>query len=815
MKWKELNHICRTYLWFVHALAVPAALLCFVEPANYGLSWLLLTIASFFIARINISLPQIPSVLISMGDVFTVLALVRFGAGPALLTYWANVLATALTGYVERHGRRFLANVSFHRLLFNISCCCLSVYAMDRARVIAQSLLSGHPAEFALSLMMVAFAWFLVNTGTVSLAVALSSAQSFGKVWYQGLSLYLVNFFGSTAAAGLVSIFYDRFGFSTFLLSVPVAIVLYQLHSFYVQRFDQAKTHIEALNNLYLQTIEAMASAVDAKDRYTHGHIRRVQVYAEELAKCMGIEEEQELMALKAGALLHDIGKLAIPEYILNKPTALTESEYEKMKIHPVVGALMLQSIDFPYPVMPLVRSHHERWDGRGYPDGLAGKDIPRTARILSLIDCFDALTTNRPYRSPMPRSELIQFFTRESGKAYDPEVVDVFIHNVERIEEAGRNVQLPVLDIWGGHEETKQSGLRPLERVQPTITYGRALQADVHIQRELFAVFEFARTEMQCLNLNDVLSFMGRKLSNIISFDAAVFYIADLGNATIKAGHVIGHHGRELEGIELRLEHKLSGWVAANNQALCNLPPFPDFLGLPEPRPDFQICSIAPLNHDNQVLGAVTLYRKSSAKFAEEEFRRLEIIAAQTALALSRIDFQDGEGPALFDHVTGIPNGFQLYLMFDQIGMDAQRYDYSIALLSVGLDNLKDIRRKWGYLSGDEALRVVAKQLSNELRDTDMLFRYSNDQFVILNPRLNRDQAEGLKSRLQNTLDHLDFKVRLDSTISLPASIGISVLPSDGNNLEKLLELATWQMGEDRTLRSAVRKQVRSHPTN
>jgi hypothetical protein len=335
MKWKDLPPRCQAYLAAVYVLAIPFAFLSFKEMGQYTGTWLLFTLASFCVATINLHLPQVPSIVISMGDVFTILALMQFGAGPALVTYWANVLATAVTGHIRRYGFHFLANIRIHRLLFNVSCCAISIFVMDRTYAIAQEQLAGFPGMIAVSLAAAAVSWFTVNTVTVSLAIALSSQQSFLAVWREGLSLYLLNFFGSAAAAGLLSIFYERASFSIFLLSLPVAVVVYQLYVFYIEKYLQARTHISELNKLYLQTIEAMANAVDAKDRYTHGHIRRVQAYATELAQCMGISGENELMAMKAGALLHDIGKIAIPEYILNKPTVLTETEFEKMKIHP------------------------------------------------------------------------------------------------------------------------------------------------------------------------------------------------------------------------------------------------------------------------------------------------------------------------------------------------------------------------------------------------------------------------------------------------------------------------------------------------
>ena len=222
---------------------------------------------------------------------------------------------------------------------------------------------------------------------------------------------------------------------------------------------------------------------------------------------------------------------------------------------------------------------------------------------------------------------------------------------------------------------------------------------------------------------------------------------------------------------------------------------------------------AIAPMNRNGTVIGAISLYRKTQTKFTEEEFRRLEIVASQTAIALSRGPGIDSATPVLFDSLTGVPNGFNLYLMFDQIGMDAHRYSYPVALLSVCLDNLKAIRRKWGHISGDEAVRAASDYLGKQLRETDLLVRYASDEFVVLNPRMNRDQAEALKSRLQNHLDHLKFSVRTESQITLPASVGIALFPDDGTGLEALISAAEWRMREDRDLRSAIRRRVRQTP--
>jgi putative nucleotidyltransferase with HDIG domain len=206
--------------------------------------------------------------------------------------------------------------------------------------------------------------------------------------------------------------------------------------------YDWSTKRVEAerqknteLNRVFLSTIEALAMAIDAKDQVTHGHIRRVQRYTMALAEALGIKNEIQTKALQAAALLHDTGKLAVPEYILNKPGALTASEFERMKLHAAVGADILKSIDFPYPVEPIVRHHHENWDGTGYPDGLAGQAIPLGARILSVVDCFDALTSDRPYRPRMTRPQAEQILKDRRNKMYDPWIVDEFLKILDQLE--------------------------------------------------------------------------------------------------------------------------------------------------------------------------------------------------------------------------------------------------------------------------------------------------------------------------------------------------------------------------------------------
>ena len=649
-------------------------------------------------------------------------------------------------------------------------------------------------------LPIIAVVWFLVNTTTVSLAISFWMQRSFWLVWREGLSLYLLNFAGSAAVAGLIQSVYDSLVPSVFFLTIPIAAILLQLYRVHISKYDQAQAHIGDLNRLYIQTVETLAAAVDAKDRYTHGHIRRVESFAIELAKCVGITDELELMAIRTGALLHDIGKIAIPEYILNKPTVLTDSEYSKMRLHPAVGSNMLKNIEFPFPVVPMVRSHHERWDGNGYPDGLRGEQIPMNARILAIVDCYDALTTDRPYRSPMQRKELIEFFRGESDKAYDPALVGALIANMDHIDEMAKAAVKEVVDIWGTAENVEAgNSSRPLQNVQPISTYGKALAGNTELQAHLFSAFEFARANIQCLTPKDVFAFMGRKLGELVAFDAAVFYLADLDRGVVVAEHILGKESFDLLGLTLPLEKKLTGWVSSNNQALCNLPPFPDFLGCVL-QPSFEISAIAPMNRNGIVWGAISLYRTLKVKFTEDEFRRVEVIASQTAIALSNCNAQVGLG-SLVDPVTGLPNGYHLHLMFDQLAVDAQKFDYPFALIVFRLDDRK-LRRRWGFASGEEAVRATATLLRREFRESDLLVRYAADEFFAIVPRVDRSHAESLQGRILSELMKIRIPARSGMQIRVPSEAGLAMFPEDGLDVETLVAVAQWHLRRDTTLR-------------
>lgn len=189
----------------------------------------------------------------------------------------------------------------------------------------------------------------------------------------------------------------------------------------------------EDMNRNYTETIMALSAAIDAKDHYTHGHSRNVMEYAVAIARELGMGKE-EIETVKFAGLLHDIGKIGIPELILRKSTGLTDEEFRIISSHPKLGAAIMEQVNFLKKISPLAYHHHERYDGGGYPDGLSGDDIPLGARILNLADSFDVMTTARVYRSALPFEEALSEVKRCRGKQFDPEVVDAFIRVIDKV---------------------------------------------------------------------------------------------------------------------------------------------------------------------------------------------------------------------------------------------------------------------------------------------------------------------------------------------------------------------------------------------
>src|SRR6185436_10222214 len=394
-----------------------------------------------------------------------------------------------------------------------------------------------------------------------------------------------------------------------YLLLTPISILAtYLIYRSARSRLQSKTNEVEALGQLHLATAEALATAIDAKDQTTHCHVRRVQIYAAGMGEVFGLGAD-EIAALKAGALLHDVGKLAVPPHILNKPGPLTHAEFEKMKIHTVVGAQILSRVDFPYPVIPIVRHHHEQWDGRGYPDRLRGEQIPITARIISVVDCFDSVREDRPFRRGMTLDEATALLLRGSGIHFDPLVVEQFIKHLPRFD-----AEIDRLGLQ--HQPANYSAEPPIQLSE--VDMGQTRERGSYIaydqikkaHREVYALYEIARTFGTSLNVEHTLEILVDKVGHVVPFDTCIVYFYDDQKGYATARHVAGKHVQKLAGRCIALGEGVTGFALANRSAVNQLHPSLDFTDInPDAGVKYRSMASLPLFKDDVLLGALSVY--------------------------------------------------------------------------------------------------------------------------------------------------------------------------------------------------------------
>src|SRR6266850_849146 len=408
----------------VSGLVIIARSLSDAIAAPPGVEWFTLAALTLLTGSFTVKVPSL-SARFSVSETFVFASALLFGPAAGTLTVVLDALVISF--WLNRSTR------SLRRILFNVAAPSIAFWTAATTFFALSHVTPGgihehELRELVLPLFVFALLYFLTNTWLVAQAVAGEKDLSAASIWLSHFAGFGINYFVGSSVAILLVSYAARIDLTVLSIIVPLLLISYATFRTSMGRLEDANRHVSQLNDMYLSTIEALAMAVDAKDQITHGHIRRVQTYAVQLAKRLGVADEKQLKAIEAAALLHDMGKLAIPEHILNKPGNLSSAEFEKMKRHAAIGADLLSSVKFPYPVVPIVRHHHEQWNGRGYPAGIAGTDIPLGARILSVVDCFDALTSDRPYRPRLTIEEAFAIILQGRGSQYDPLVVDTFV---------------------------------------------------------------------------------------------------------------------------------------------------------------------------------------------------------------------------------------------------------------------------------------------------------------------------------------------------------------------------------------------------
>jgi len=592
---------------------------------------------------------KIPGVnaLVSASDTFFIASAMLFGPAPAMVALALDSAALA-----------WRRDYDVRRLLFNAAQPALS---LGVAAWVFQ-LLGGSPLDYStditaaiLPLTALTAVYFGLNSGLLAIAIGLESNTSIAIVWRRLWPLSL-NYIAAASAAFCTVIIMRSAGAMAALAVAPLVVVLHLTLRSITGRLSDAERYVQTVDKLYLSTIETLATAIEAKDGVTSDHIRRVQKFAIGLARALGVTDENTLKALNAAALLHDTGKLAVPEHILNKPGKLTPLEFEQMKLHVDVGADILSAIDFPYPVVPIVRAHHENWDGSGYPRGLKGEEIPIGARILSVVDCYDALTSDRPYRPALSDGEAMTIVLERRGTMYAPEVVDTFVRVYKDI--AAETME-PV-----PHQEALSKIGRAIAKPQVPPPPVAATEIRTDAPDGLLAIVSLARVLGGEATFGDAAALAVAPLSRILTDATCAFYIHDAASGHLVVRYVTGEHAAALRGMSVAMGERLSGWVAACRQTIANSDAA---LDLHDRGVTLGSAISTPLIDGDRVLGVFTAYAAAHRTFTGDQSRLVEMMAPHLgrivgAALRSEQRTRDQQEPR-----TATPGGRDLRIVFSR----------------------------------------------------------------------------------------------------------------------------------------------------
>jgi diguanylate cyclase (GGDEF)-like protein/putative nucleotidyltransferase with HDIG domain len=655
-------------------------------------------------------------------------------------------------------------------------------------------------------LMVAALVFFFANTLPISVVIAMTEGKSSRKVWsecyFWSFPYYLVG----AAAVGLVGIVNRTAGWETSLLVLPLIYWVYRSYRLYLgrleaekERVEVEKRHVEQIASLNMRTIEALALAIEAKDHTTHTHLQRVRTYAVEIAKELNLDEEQ-IEALRAAALLHDIGKLAVPEQIINKPGKLTPEEFEKMKVHPLVGAEILERVAFPYPVAPIVRSHHERWDGSGYPEGLAGENIPIGARILAAVDCLDALASHRQYRPALPLVEAMAKVKEKSGTWFDPHVVEILQGRFVDLERIAQITEDTVGTQGLSKSVRVERGLAPaagFERTEPTngpVDNADFLTSIASARQEAQTMFELSQDLGVSLSLSETLSVLSMRLRRMIPYDSIAVFVNR--NGWLLPELVSGENFRTLSSLKVKVGEGLCGWVAENCKPIVNGNPQVEagYVVDPAKQTTLQSALVVPLEGLNGVVGVLAMYQANRDAFTPDHLRILLAVASKVALSVENaLKYQQAESSATTDYLTGLPNARSLFVHLAQEVARCRRMKTSLAVLVCDIDGFKQINDSFGHLEGDKLLREFTARLKDVCRGYDYVARMGGDEFVITAPGLTAEAAREKAEVLNQAAIESGRHVCGRDLITL--SVGMAFCPQDGTDVERLLAEADRRM--------------------
>ncbi|MGI8990615.1 MAG: diguanylate cyclase [Bryobacteraceae bacterium] len=743
-------------------------------------------LASMAVSNMKVTLPGITSTM-SVNFLFILVGITELSLAETLIVGVLSTLTQCLI--------RARLHPKWEQLLFNSFYMAVPICVCHNLMHLRA--IHGVDKSDLLPLFLATICYYLMNTGAIAGIIASTERKNVYRVWFDSFFWTAPQYLVGGALAECIH-FGNRFlGWQGSLMGLPIIYLVYRSYTLYLGRLEEKTTHVSEMADLHLRTIEALALAIDAKDETTHDHLRRVQVYATEIGRELHLSDI-DIQALQAGALLHDIGKLAVPEHIISKPGRLTPAEFDKMKIHPVVGAEILERVKFPYPVVPIVRSHHEKFDGSGYPDGLKGEEIPIGARVLAVVDCLDALATDRQYRRALPLEEAMKEVIRGSGTSFDPKIVEILVRRFAELEQmaVASHVEGSKLStntkIEGGHAPAV--GFENTHELQSQGPGSNFTMSIASARQEFQMLLEITNDLGNSLSVDETLSLLAVRLKKMVPHDSIAIYVCSEGN--LLPQFVGGENFRLFSGLQIPIGQGLSGWVAENRRPIVNGNPTvePGYLNDAGVMTTLRSAISVPLEGIDGVVGVLTLYHARADAFTQDHLRILLAISSKAGLTLENaLRFKQVESSSVTDELTGLPNARSLFLHLDSELARCKRLNTELAVLVLDLDGFKQVNDSFGHLTGNKVLELTARGLRDVCREYDYVARMGGDEFVVVLPAIDLEMVEIIVGRLEDVAVKVGFQVCGKKILSL--SIGQAFYPGDGVDAEKLLAEADRKM--------------------